>query len=325
MRKFLTVAVGVLALVLSAPAHASSARSVLAGLHSAVASSTLSQGLAPATLPPNSNSRSWADPAGDNEGGLAPDIQGVVFANDDLGTIGMRIDTPNFTYLIAGTFLAVFLDTDQNPATGNSTGSDFVIAIDGNSNSIGLGRWNGSTWDFTTAQSSLQGSWSGGATITINRSDLAYTSGMNFWIGASWTGINTYYDFAPDAGLPQQAQAQAKATAGLGSHRARRQLALLLPSGCLNARCGGLAIGQGCVSAIAAIADAPAEDDVAPRAPRRSTIRPASSCPAGGVCASRRSTWRICSRVREYSTWRSGRRASRSSKPSLSSIRGSKG
>jgi hypothetical protein len=151
---------------------------------------------------PAGNAQGWADPIGDAEAGLAPDVTTVGLANDDLGAIGMRIDTPNWQYLISGTFVGVFMDTDQNALTGDSTGSDYAIAIDGDTNTIGLARWNGSTWDFSVPQSTLSGSWGYGATVAINRSDLSTPTGMNFWIGASWTGIGTYYDFAPDAGLP---------------------------------------------------------------------------------------------------------------------------
>jgi PASTA domain len=155
-----------------------------------------------ATISPLSNATTYNDPVGDGEAGLAPDITTVTFANDDLGTLGMTIATPNFPFFIPGTFMGIFLDVDQNPTTGNS-GSDFAIAMDGDTNTIGLGRWNGVTWDFTTPQSTLRGSWNSGAAVTINRSELANTAGMNFWIGASWEGIvDTYYDFAPDAGLP---------------------------------------------------------------------------------------------------------------------------
>jgi PASTA domain len=155
---------------------------------------------------PHSNSRMFYDPAND-AGGLAPDIQAVSVQNDDAGGLGMTISTPGFPNLKPNTSVWVYLDTDQNPATGggpNVTGFDYAIFINGNDNSIRLGRWNGSIFDLSTPQSTLSGSWSSGAQLAINRVELANTTGFNFWITSEWLNpaCCAYYDSAPDSGPP---------------------------------------------------------------------------------------------------------------------------
>ena len=111
----LSVTIAMLTTTNSAPA-ATGTRS-LGLVHVSYGPST-AKTLARHTAAPNSNSTSYSDPAGDNEV-FAPDITNVTFANDDAGMIGMRADTPTDPFLLSGTFFAVFLDTDQNPSTGN--------------------------------------------------------------------------------------------------------------------------------------------------------------------------------------------------------------
>jgi hypothetical protein len=147
------------------------------------------------------NSRSYVDPYGD--GAYAPDISTVTVSNDQVGTIEIRVDTPNFPNPTWGMFFSFLLDTDQNPGTGDDLGADYLISISETMNSILLHGWNGS-WDYTVPQSTLQGvAWSYGPTVSINRSDLANTVGMNFWLRSSWNDSHSVdYDFAPDIGLP---------------------------------------------------------------------------------------------------------------------------
>jgi Ca2+-binding RTX toxin-like protein len=143
------------------------------------------------------------DPPGDNEAGLAPDITTVQVCSDAAGNLTFTISIPTEIGGIGpGQFYLIFLDTDRNPATG-SFGADYAIAVDGDTGTIILGRWNGSTWDFVTPQATLTGSFAyPNLVLNINRSDLGATAGFDFDVAASWSpgGTENYYDFAPDFG-----------------------------------------------------------------------------------------------------------------------------
>jgi hypothetical protein len=141
----------------------------------------------------------YVDPTGDNEAGLGPDITVTTITSTPAGFITVDAETPNEPTLLSGSDFFFFMDTDRNPLTGSSTGSEYVIDMDGATQTYGLARWNGA-WHGVAAPT-LQASWSSGPTIQVNRSDLGGTTGFNFWEAATWRSVSTgttYTDFAPD-------------------------------------------------------------------------------------------------------------------------------
>lgn len=145
----------------------------------------------------------YADAAGDNER-FGPDVTDVTVANDAAGTVSIRAAVPNLPRLRSGDFVALFLDTDGRRATGSGAalGADYAVAFDGTTGTVDLARWSGGGWSFGVRARSLRGTWSSGASVTVDRDELGWTEGFNFWIGAtSPDGHGSVYgDLAPDAG-----------------------------------------------------------------------------------------------------------------------------
>ncbi len=145
------------------------------------------------------------DPAGDNEAGQAPDVTTVTVDNDAAGLIKMTIAVANRTALTSADAYLILFDTDRNAATGDPSvgGADYAILVDGSDQSISLARWSGAAWEGVPPPASLDGHWSGGPVVQINRRDLGNTVGFRFVIGAFTTVAGTEYaDFAPDAPPP---------------------------------------------------------------------------------------------------------------------------
>src|SRR5262249_19129468 len=89
----------------------------------------------------------YSDPAGDAEGGLAPDITTVAAVNDASGNIGFGIAYANRVCAKAGDFIVIFLDVDLNQATGAAgTGAEYALFLDGTTRVGGVAQWNGSTF-----------------------------------------------------------------------------------------------------------------------------------------------------------------------------------
>lgn len=151
-----------------------------------------------------SNATGYADPTGDVVGNLAPDITSVGIANDDSGNLAFVVNIPNRAGLIDGDFLSIFLDADQNPATG-SQGSDYILSALGEAGQdfFSLCQWQG-TWNCSVPQGSAVGAYPYGSyrlTWKLSRGDIGNSIGFNFDVGTSYKGIyDTYYDFAPDLG-----------------------------------------------------------------------------------------------------------------------------
>ena len=145
--------------------------------------------------------RSYTDPSGDQQGN-APDVTTVAVSHDASGNITWRISVRNQATLAADSQVALWIDSDRNPNTGapDSLGSEylFLLASDG----YGFARWTGSDFDFETPSATVHVAYSSGATITVNRSELGNTNGLNFWVrGFQETGPETAnIDDAPNDG-----------------------------------------------------------------------------------------------------------------------------
>jgi hypothetical protein len=147
----------------------------------------------------------FTDATGDQQG-TAPDVTTVTAENDRAGKITMSIRVANQATLAADSEIFVLIDSDRSEATGapDSLGADFFFYIDGSDRTWGLGKWNGSEFDYDTPSDTVQAAYSGGlATFTINRSELGGTRGFNFWIrGIQHTGPQTSaIDDAPNEGV----------------------------------------------------------------------------------------------------------------------------
>jgi hypothetical protein len=108
-------------------------------------------------------------------------------------------------------YFLVFLDTDQNTATGSaeSVGADYIIQLV--PGAVDLFQWNGSTFAHAGAQSSLVYSYAtNGPTIRINTAKLGATRAFNFGVvAASGFAVDAngnpdfsheHRDYAPDLG-----------------------------------------------------------------------------------------------------------------------------
>src|SRR3954468_1461037 len=143
----------------------------------------------------------YTDPTGD--AGAAPDITGVSVSSDAAGQIEFTIAIADLPAPADVTTL-LFLNTDLSAATGSPAhvGADYVFAVSESDSSYSFGRWTGSDWDFGTPFTTV-GVSSGrrGVSISVNRSELGNTSGLNFWTRTvSGTGGPGAVDTAPEDG-----------------------------------------------------------------------------------------------------------------------------
>src|SRR5579883_1803177 len=110
----------------------------------------------------------YTDPSGDS--GSAPDITAVDVSGDSAGSLTFAVTFSPPT-LAADEGLGVYVDSDQNAATGNRDGADYVLFV--YSDSWGFYAWNGSSFATVASHGPMSVSATPtGSTITLNRSDL---------------------------------------------------------------------------------------------------------------------------------------------------------
>jgi len=155
------------------------------------------------------NTQTYPDSTGEDPS--APDITSVVVSNDDAGNITFKIDVSNRPTFTSDMAFFLLLNTDNNTSTGDTDllGSDYLVELD--PGAVGLGKWNGSNFDFSVAQSSLTFSYDAtGATIHVSQADLGGVKVLAFAAEAI-SGIvtdasgnpdltNAHRDLAPDPG-----------------------------------------------------------------------------------------------------------------------------
>jgi hypothetical protein len=156
-----------------------------------------------------SNTQTYADSTG--EDAAAPDVTGITVSNDDTGLITFQINISNRPALTPDMLIDIFVDSDNNPATGNSDifGSEYAIELQ--AGAVNLFQWNGTTFVGASAQSSLIFSYSpAGPTIRVSASELGKTKAFHFVVDAA-SGLavdasgdpdftNAHDDIVPDAG-----------------------------------------------------------------------------------------------------------------------------
>jgi hypothetical protein len=151
----------------------------------------LAVGLAVALPAGAAGSRSFADPTGDS--GSGPDFQRIVVSNTNTGLIRFELTYANRAALQNDDGVFVAIDSDRNRATGDPDGTEYLALVDVASGAAGLGRWTGSTYDFSIPQTTFKGD---GLVVEVNRSELGNLSAFDFFVG-SFGGDGE--DFAPDA------------------------------------------------------------------------------------------------------------------------------
>ena len=148
-----------------------------------------------------SGSQDYNDPVGDANG--APDVGKVTVANDDNGTISIRISVDALAKPSPTTFF-LFFDVDRNRVTGapDQGGAEYGFIADQSDNTYGFVHWNGTAWEDVDTKTAAVGSDSAGVTFRINRSELGNPSGFDFWLRSrSGDAAENKVDDAPDDGM----------------------------------------------------------------------------------------------------------------------------
>jgi hypothetical protein len=154
-----------------------------------------------------SNSATFLDSA--NEDPNAPDVTAVVVSNDDKSTISFKIDVSGRPTFAPGMLFDLYVDTDQNSATGavgastGTVGADEIIAL--SPNGLTVLKWTGTSFVVATTPSSFTSSYSAtGPTITVSASDAGIGKAFDFYLnafaGLGQAGTTVGRDGAPDSG-----------------------------------------------------------------------------------------------------------------------------
>lgn len=129
------------------------------------------------------NTTTYTDSTGEDP--AAPDITTIVVSNDDAGMISFRVNVPNRPTLGQDMLADLFVDTDNNPATGSQDipGIDYVIELA--RGEINLFKWDGTNFTRRFGDPSavtLAFSYQGGVTIRISAAELGSTTRFNFLV-----------------------------------------------------------------------------------------------------------------------------------------------
>ena len=162
------------------------------------------------------NSATFPDSVGEDV--ASADISSVTVANDDRPVLTFRVAIANRPTLTGDMVVLVWVDSDANPSSGDpdTDGADYLIELDGpfggDPASIGLFRWNGTTYTAQgVPQTSLVFSYANGvATIRISATELGGTRRLSLGVmtaaGITFTPEGepdfsaARFDLAPDAG-----------------------------------------------------------------------------------------------------------------------------
>ena len=153
---------------------------VLAIAVAAFAVPTLASG---ALSAPAANSVTFQDSTGEDP--AAPDITTVTVSNDDTGLITFRVNVPNRPTLGQDMLFEIWVDSDDNAATGDPelAGVDYVMQLV--RGEINLYKWDGT--DFTRrfgdpSAVTLSQSYQAGLTVRISASELGNTKKFKFFV-----------------------------------------------------------------------------------------------------------------------------------------------
>jgi hypothetical protein len=158
------------------------------------------------------NSQNYTDSSGENP--AAPDITTLTVSNDDAGIVSFRINVPNRPQLGQDMVIDLFVDTDNNPATGSPDfgGTDYVIELI--QGEAALFKWDGTNFTRRFGDPpaiSLSFSYQGGVTFRMSAAELGNTARLNFFVI-----VESGVVFDPTTGDPDFSNAVADAAPGGG-------------------------------------------------------------------------------------------------------------
>ncbi|MFL5951598.1 MAG: hypothetical protein ACJ74M_08325 [Gaiellaceae bacterium] len=136
-----------------------------------------------------------------NDSGTAPDVRTVIVSNDSgLSRYTFRINVAHLT-LPSNVVVLIFIDSDQNAATGSS-GADYVLVCDESDGSVGLLHWDGTQFALVPAPTLSASDDSTSVTASIGKSDIGNGTGLNLSVlTVEGTTIAAgHFDVAPDQG-----------------------------------------------------------------------------------------------------------------------------
>ena len=147
-----------------------------------VAAGALPSGTASPTLVA-ANSTTYTDSTGEDP--AAPDITTLVVSNTDVGVISFRINLPNRPTLGQDMVVDIFVDSDNNAATGapDLAGVDYVMEFE--VGEINLYRWDGTGFTRRFGDPSavtLSFAYQGGITVSISAAELGNTKRFRFFV-----------------------------------------------------------------------------------------------------------------------------------------------
>jgi hypothetical protein len=159
------------------------------------------------------NSATFQDSTGEDP--AAPDITNIVVSNDDAGIVSFRINVPNRPALGQDMLFEIWVDTDNNPATGSPDvgGADYVMQLV--RGEISLYKWDGADYTRRFGDPSavtMNFSYQAGLTIRISAAELGNTTTFKFFVVAisglvvdpvtgDLDGTNSKADVAPGGGV----------------------------------------------------------------------------------------------------------------------------
>ncbi len=161
----------------------------------------------------SANSATFQDSTG--EDATAPDITTITVSNDDAGIVSFRVTVPNRPALGQDMLFEIWVDTDNNAATGDPDlgGADYVMQLV--RGEISLYKWDGADYTRRFGDPSavtMNFSYQGGLTARISAAELGNTKAFKFFVVAisglvvdpvtgNLDGTNSKADVAPGGGV----------------------------------------------------------------------------------------------------------------------------
>ena len=159
------------------------------------------------------NSQTYQDSTGEDP--AAPDITTMTVSNDDAGIVSFRVNVPNRPTLGQDMLFEIWVDTDNNVATGAAElgGADYVMQLV--RGEISLYKWDGTDYTRRLGDPSavtMSFSYQAGLTARISSAELGNTKAFKFFVVAisglvvdpvtgDLDGANSKSDIAPGGGV----------------------------------------------------------------------------------------------------------------------------
>jgi hypothetical protein len=159
------------------------------------------------------NSATFQDSTGEDP--TAPDITSIIVSNDDAGIVSFRVNVPNRPTLGQDMLFEIWVDTDNNAATGSPDlgGADYVMQLV--RGEISLYKWDGADYTRRFGDPSavtMNFSYQAGLTARISAAELGNTKAFKFFVVAisglvvdpvtgDLDGANSKADVAPGGGV----------------------------------------------------------------------------------------------------------------------------